>query len=130
MSDDLESLLVSGKEIDRKLVAETLSPYLRIDKETFCIRPLAIWGGLKVSVKIVLYLLARKAMIALGLALPEESASANEVVVDTGLKEGTARPALRRLLADGILAQTKEQRYYIPNHALEQVKALIAGNTE
>jgi hypothetical protein len=129
MSDDLENLLVSGKEIDRKLVAEILSPYLRIDKETFCIRPLAIWGGLKVSVKIVLYLLARKAMIALDLALPEESASANEVVVDTGLKEGTARPALRRLLADGILAQTKEQRYYIPNHALEQVKALIAGNT-
>lgn len=41
MNNELESLLVSGKEIDKKLVAEILSRYLRIDKETCGIRPLS-----------------------------------------------------------------------------------------
>jgi len=129
MNDELESLLVSGKEIDKKLVAEILSPYLRIDKETCDIRPLKTWGGLKAYIKILLYLLARKAMIALDLDLPEESASATEIMQNTGLKKGTVNPALRGLFGDGVVGQTKERRYYIPNHALEQVKVLITENT-
>jgi hypothetical protein len=129
MNDELESLLVSGKEIDKKLVTEILSPYLRIDKETSNIRPLSTWGDVKAYVKILLYLVARKAMVALGLNLPEESASATEIMQNTGLKKGTVNPALRGLFDDRVVEQTKERRYYIPNHALERVKAMITGNT-
>jgi hypothetical protein len=125
MSEDLESLLISGKEMDTKLVAQILSPYLRIDRETCDIRPLRAWTGLKAYVKILLYLLARKAMVALDLNLPEESASATEIMQNTGLKKGTVNPALRGFFKDRVIEQDEKRRYYIPNHALEEVKAII-----
>lgn len=126
MSDELESLLVNGKEVDKKLVAEILSPYLRIDKETCDIRPLSSWDDLKASRKILIYLVARKAMVALGLSLPEENASATEIMLSTGLKQGTVNPTLRRLLEGGVVAQTKERKYYIPNYAIEKVKVIVS----
>lgn len=125
MNDELENLLISGKETDKKLIAEVLSPYLRIDKDTCDIRPSSAWGELRAYMKILLYLLARKAMIALGLDLPEESASATEIMLNTGLKKGTVNPALRTLYEDRIVEQSKERRYYIPNHAIERVKAIV-----
>lgn len=125
MNDELENLFVSGKDIDRKLVAEILSPYLKIDKETCDIRPLGAWDDLKAYIKILLYLLARKAMMAFGLGLPEESASATEIMKNTGLKKGTVNPALRGLFEDRVLEQTKEKRYFVPNHAIEKVRAMI-----
>lgn len=126
MENELESLLVSGKEVNKKLVAEMLSPYLRIDKETCDIIPSSSWGDLKAYKKILLYLVARKAMIALDLNLPEENASATEIMVSTGLKQGTVNPTLRQLLEDGLLGQTKERKYYVPNFAIEKIKAIIS----
>ena len=126
MNNELESLLVSGKEVDKKLVAEILSPYLRIDKETCEIRPLGSWDDLRAYRKILIYLVARKAMVALDLNLPEENASATEIMLSTGLKQGTVNPTLRRLLEDGVVAQTKERKYYIPNYAIEKVRAIIS----
>ena len=127
MSDELESLLVSGKEIDRKLVAEILSPYLKIDKETCDIRPLSSWSDLKANIRILLYLIARKAMVALGLPLSEERASATEIMQKTGMKKGTVNPALRVLSQDRIIQQNEDRKYYVPNHAIERVKTMISG---
>jgi len=42
------------------------------------------------------------------------------------LKQGTVNPTLRRLLDDGVVAQTKERKYYIPNYAIEKVKAIVS----
>lgn len=126
MSDDLESLLVDGKELNKKLVVEILSPYLKIDRNTREIIPISLWSELKTNTKILLYLMARKAMIALGLSLPEEAASSTEIIQNTGMKKGTVNPALRVLFGDGIVAQTNSQKYYVPNHAIERVKAMVS----
>ncbi len=125
MSDELEKLLVSGKETDKKMVAEILEPFLRIDKETCDIRPLSSWSDLKANIKILLYLIARKAMVALGLPLPEERASATEVMQKTGMKRGTVNPALRDLFEDRVIEQSEDKKYYVPNYAIEKVKAMI-----
>lgn len=125
MNDELESLLVSGKEIDKKLVAEMLEPYIRIDRETCDIRPLSSWSDLKANIKVLLYLIARKAMVALGLPLPEERASATEIMQKTGMKKGTVNPALRDLFKDRVLEQSEDRKYYVPNHAIEKVKTMI-----
>jgi len=125
MNDELESLLVSGKEIDKKLVAEMLEPYIRIDRETCDIRPLSSWSDLKANIKVLLYLIARKAMVALGLPLPEERASATEIMQKTGMKKGTVNPALRYLFEDRVLEQSEDRKYYVPNHAIEKVKTMI-----
>lgn len=127
MNKDLESLLVSGKELDQKLVVEILAPYLKIDRDTCGIRPLNAWNDLKAYLKILLYLISRKAMMALELGLEEESSSATEIMRDTGLKKGTVNPALRTLFDIRVVQQTKERRYFIPNHAIEKVKAMIGG---
>lgn len=126
MTEELESLVVSGKDIDRKLVTEILTPYLRLDKDACNIRPLETWDQLKAWQKILLYLLARKAMAALGFNIAEEAATPTEVATDTGLKQGTVNPALRALTTDDRLTQWNEGgRYFIPNHAIERVKAML-----
>jgi hypothetical protein len=126
MNDELKDLLVSGKEIDKKLVAEILKPYLRIDEETCDIRPLSSWSDLKVNTKILLYLIARKAIVALGLPLPDEKASATEIMQKTGMRKGTVNPALRNLFEDRVIEQSEDKKYYVPNYAIEKVKNMIS----
>lgn len=126
MNEELESLLVSGREIDKKLVHEILSPFLRIDKETCDIRPLSSWNDLRAKTRILLYLIARKAMVALGLPLAEERASATEIMQKTGMRKGTVNPALRSLLEDDrLLEQSEDRKYNVPNYAIERVRAII-----
>ncbi len=125
MSNELDDLFVDGKEIDKKLVAEILSPYVKIDKNTCEIRPLRPWNDAKAYIKILIYLLARKAMVAWGLNI-EEAATNAQIINDTGIKRGTAHPAVRQLYSDKILEQTKEKKYYMPNYSIEKVKSMIS----
>lgn len=125
MSEELDQLIVNGKKMDRKLVAEILLPYLRLDKDTCSIRPLKAWTALSAPLKIVLYLLARKAMVALGFNLPAEGAKAGEVISSTGLKKGTALPTLRKLLADRLVDQSEDGKYLVPNYAIEYIRELV-----
>jgi DNA-binding MarR family transcriptional regulator len=126
MTDELESLVVSGKDIDRKLIAQVLSPYVKLDKDDCNVRPVEGWNKLKAYEKIVVYILSRKAMAALNFNIPSEGASASEVARDTGLKTGTVNPALRELLDDRLVDQGKDGRYFIPNHAIEKIKAMLS----
>ena len=125
MSNELDDLFVDGKEIDKKLVGEILSPYIKIDKNTCEIRPLTPWDDAKAYIRILIYLLARKAMVAWELNI-EEAASNTEIISNTGLKKGTVHPAVRQLYDVNTLEQTKEKKYYVPNHAVEKVKSMIS----
>lgn len=127
MSSELEELLVDGTQIDEGLLKGVLSPYIRIDKITCEIRPNKAWNELKPRPKILLYLLARKAMKAMNMDIDEEAASNTAVIDNTGVKKGTVHPALRQLLDEGILAQTKDKKYYIPNYSTEKVKEYISS---
>ena len=126
MSNELEDLVVSGKDLDKELVAEVLSPYLRLDKDACSIRPLGPWNELNAKEKILLYLIARKAMVALGFDLGKEGATPNEVIQDTGLKKGTVHPVLRDLLTDRMVDQSKDKRYSVPNYAIERIKNMLS----
>lgn len=123
---ELEDLVVSGKELDKKLVAEILSPYIRLDRDNRNIRPTEGWVPLSQEQKILVYLLARKAMVALNFDLTAEGAAANEVVQDTGVKKGTAHPTLRKLLGNRFLEQSKDRKYFVPNHAISQIKSILS----
>lgn len=125
---ELEELVVSGAEMDRKLMAEILTPYIRLDKENCGIRPTEEWNGLSPERRILAYLLARKAMVALGFNLPVEGAKASEVVQATGVKSGTAHPILRSLFGNRIVEQSPDRRYFVPNHAIPQVKSMLSKN--
>ena len=122
MDDALEALVISKKKLDRKLVADILSPYVRFDKDAGSILPLEAWLGLGTDLKILVYLLARKAMVLLRFGLEAEGAAASEVARDTHLKLGAVNPVLRKMYAEGILDRAKDRRYFVPNDAIERVE--------
>ena len=121
MEDELEALVIGKKQLDRKLVADILSPYVKLDRDASNISPLEAWLGLGIDLKILVYLLARKAMMLLRFDL-EEGATASEVARDTNLKLGTVNPLLRKMYAEGILDRSKDRRYFVPNDAIERVR--------
>ena len=122
---ELEDLIVSGTDLDKKLVAEILAPYVQLDKDTCAIRPTEGWTRLSNDQRILIYLLARRAMAALGFDFGSEGATATQVVTDTGVKSGTAHPALRKLLGNRLIDQSQDKRYFIPNHAIPRIKSLL-----
>lgn len=126
MDDALEALVVTEKKLNRELVAEILSPYVRLDKDACSIRPLEAWLGLGIELKILVYLLARKAMVILGFGLEAEGATVSETARDINLEQDTVKPVFRRMYAEGILDRTQGRRYFVPNDAIERIKGMIS----
>jgi DNA-binding MarR family transcriptional regulator len=122
MDDSLEALGVSEKKLDRKVLADILSPYVRLDKDTSNISPLEAWLGLGTDLKILVYLLARKAMILLRFDLETERTTASEVARDTNLKLDAVNPLIRKMYAEGILDRSKGRRYFVPDDAIDRVR--------
>ena len=124
--ESLDDLVVSGKEIDQGLVRKILAPYLRLDKDKCTIRPTEKWWELSNVMKVLLYLVARKAMKALDFPFEHEEATVSNIINEAGVKKGSAGPVLRALLADRIIDQrSKGEGYLVPNHALERIKTMI-----
>jgi len=125
MDDELEALVVSEKKLDRKLLADILSPYVRLDKDTSNISSLEAWLGLGADLKILVYLLARKAMILLRFNLEAERATASEVARDTNIKLEAVNPLLRKMYAEGIVERSKGRRYFVPDDVIDRVREKI-----
>lgn len=122
--DPLEDLVVSGKELNRELVGKILKSFLKIDRDSCSIIPGERWIKLNNESKIMLFFLARKAMKALDLAIENEGATPAEIETELGIKGGSVRPVVRKLLEQRIIARTGEGRYFVPNYSIEKIKAL------
>ena len=123
---ELEELVVSAAEMDEKLAKGILAPYVRLDKETCGIRPTEKWDELGNEEKVLLYLVARKAMRALDFPLESEEALPSKVIEQTGIRKGSAYPALRSLLEQRLIDQVgKRGGYFVPNHALPRIKSRL-----
>jgi hypothetical protein len=119
--DDLEALVIGEKKLDRKLVADILAPYVRLDRNTRNISPMEAWLGLGTDLKILVYLVARKAMMLLRFGLEAERATANEIADDTNLKLDAVNRLLRNMYAEGLLERSKGRRYFVPDDVLDRV---------
>ena len=121
----LEDLVVDAREMDRELVGTILRPYLRIDAATCEVIPLPPWDAAPNEVRVLLYLLARRAMRALDLPVPHEAASPVEIERATGIPGGSVRPALKRLLNARLVAKQAPTGYIVPNYAMSRVREYI-----
>jgi hypothetical protein len=123
----LEELLVDARELDREMVGGVLHPYLRIDRSTCEILPLPAWDDAPNEVRVLLYLLARRAMRALDLELPgsRDAASPVEIERATGIPGGSVRPALKRLLKARIVAKQGGIGYIVPNYSMSRVREYV-----
>lgn len=122
--DELEKLLVNGKEIDRQLVANILKPFLQIDRDTASIIPQEPWQKLTNEARILLFLIARRAMKALELSIEDEAAAPIEIEKETGIKGGTLRPTLKRLSDQKVISKSSHGRYFIPNYSIQRIKEM------
>jgi predicted transcriptional regulator len=121
MDDELEELVIGEKKLDRKLVADILSPYVRLDRNTRNISPLEAWLGLGTELKILIYLVARKAMVLLRFGPEAERATASEIASDINLKLDAVNRLLRSMYAEGLLDRSKGRRYFVPDDVLDRV---------
>lgn len=122
MDEELEALVISEKKLDRKGLADILSPYVRLAKDTNNISPLEAWLGLGTDLKILIYLLARKAMMILHFHLEVERASVDEIADDTNIELEAVNRLIRKLYAEGIVDRSKGRRYFVPDEAIDRVR--------
>jgi hypothetical protein len=119
----LEDLIVDASELDRELVADVLSPYVRLDRASETTYPLPAWDELKNDYKVVVLLVARKAMVALDWT-SEEALSPVEISRRSGIPGGSVRPALQRLVGRRLVVE-ESGRYRVPNWAINQIKSAL-----
>src|SRR2546428_12811626 len=124
MADLLEDLVVDETEIDRALLREVLSPYVRLAKLTGHPIPTAAFSQLSAGGKIIVYALARKAGCALGLMSGPEKATPREISEATGVKNGTTKHTVIVLAKKGVLVSDGGS-YSVPNHALPHLRDAI-----
>ena len=130
---DLEDLLVDAAQLDRALLSELLGAYVGIDAAAAGVVPKEGWARLNSDLKILVYLLARKAMVALdAVDLEVEGALPKVIEEHTGVKGGTLRPKLVRMKGEGLLSQDEGKGYFVPTHAVlrvkEQIETARSGN--
>ena len=121
----LEELLIDVDELDRDLVATVLAPYVRIDRRSCGIVPLSAWDRSSTETRVMLYLVARRAMRALGLPVERDAALPIEIARATGIPGGSVRPALQRLLKARVVAREGAMGYIVPNYAMARVREYL-----
>jgi hypothetical protein len=92
----LSRLIADDKPINLDALAETLEPYVEIQREPP--HPEFTWAGLQLTnrKKILVYLLARKAMQELAL-IETENAAPTLIEEETRIKGNAIRPILKEL---------------------------------
>jgi hypothetical protein len=128
-ADPLDRLVEDGNSLDRTLLADIVFPRARLylDGETYQIRFTPEGEKLSVREKILVYLLARKALALRNVeGKDKESVSPSEIEKATGILGGTLRPTLRKLLDERLVRQDdKDGSYNVPNYSLNAIKKLL-----
>jgi hypothetical protein len=127
--DPLSSLVVDGVEINKKLVAEVLAPYVLLDRSSGNPILLQAFHALKIEQKIVVYLLSRKAAISLGLRSGPEPATPKEIAATTGLNYDSVKPALSQMNKKR-MAQNQNGAYLIPNEQVISIRTYLPSTPE
>lgn len=122
-TDPLDKLFHSGTSVDRTLLAGLLDKRIRIYPEEGAKGIVFEIKSFTARHKILLYLLARKAMkLRDPSSLEGEEASPKEIETDLGINGGTVRPALRQLADDHLVRVNANSKYLVSNHDLDRIE--------
>lgn len=123
----LKDLIVDGGQVDESVLADVLMAYVRFDRESATVRFLPEWNARSARLKVLIYLLGRKAAaLAIGKDGYEETQGPGQISEGTGIDGNTVRPTLSGLLKDGLVAKDARKRYFVPGHVLTAVRDLLA----
>lgn len=121
--DPLDKIFTTDKEVDLQALSDILFPYIKINSEDNSIFFTDLGNNLSVNNKLIIYLLARKAL-KLKNRIEIEGVSPIEILNDTHLKDGSVHPGLKKLKDKG-LATVKEGKYFIPSYQLNIIKEIF-----
>lgn len=121
VADPLDVLFVKGDEVNRELLANLLSKYVRLD-EKGRIFPLSSFYAETNKNKVIIILLSRKA-ISLKSG-KEEAASPSELSNVIDIPDGSLRPVLRELVEEGI-ADDESSKYKIFSHTIQRCSEML-----
>ena len=125
-SDPLDSLFVKGDEVNRELLRDILSKFVRLD-EKGRIFPLGLFYTQSNKNKVLILLLARKALyLRTGM---DEAISPTELAKLSDVPEGSLRPTLR-ILVDERLVDDENSRYKVFSHAIQRCAGLLSEKHE
>src|SRR3989442_2466722 len=127
--DPLSGLVVRKQDLDRKLLAEVLAPYVRIDQDSGTIIPTPAFADLTIAERILVFLLARKAAKPLNLSTEPEELSPKAISSLTSINYDSVKPTLSQMHKKRIL-QKVGQAYLVPDHAILMVRSQLKGAKE
>lgn len=120
---ELSDLVVDESELNKELLFEVLSDFIRIGKRDNSLIPQKAYHDLKSGKKIIVVLLALKAMKTLNMR-EDEKEGPTEISKLSGVKKGTVLPRVRQLEKKGLLLN-EDGSYYIPNYNLSKAKEYV-----
>src|SRR5712691_5466515 len=101
----IETLLAEESEINENLLSQTLSPYVKIGKETGLPIFTREYAKLTNAGKILVYLLARKAAASLGVLKDTEFATPKQISEATGVAYDSTKPTLSALAKSRVVTR-------------------------
>ena len=125
--DPFDQLFVDREALDRQLLADLILPYVRLQRNTTEVIMTEEGDELTLAKRVLVYLLARKVLVATGVT-EEEGAAPAQIEKDTGIPGGSLRPTLSRLVDDKLIRADKaatKTAYFVPNHAVRQIAKLF-----
>jgi len=123
MIDPLEKLLFDREELDREMLSTVLTDLVHIDKNSGEVILTKKALQFPKRLQLLIYLAGRKAAKTLN-CLELEETPPNAIQSALGMSGGTVRGQLS-LLAKERRVASKRGNYFLPNYAVEQVKALL-----
>lgn len=124
MSDPLDRLVRKEEDLlDRDLLARALDGLAYVDKDRARVLLTADGAASSAREKMIIYLLGRKALRAVGSEIKEE-VEPKEIEKEWRIPGGTVRPNLRELAKEGVVAK-REGGYYVPVFNLEDAAKVL-----
>lgn len=122
----LEDLVVDETELNEDLLHNVLSDFIRIGKRDNSIITQSKMEELNSKKKILVVLLALKAMKELDMR-ENESAGPSQISEISGIKKGTVLPKIRELDKEGLVVN-EDGKYRVPNYNLRKTEDYILGD--
>lgn len=114
-NDPLDKIFSKPEEIDlqrKKILADILNPYARIDVENGTFMPTILWANLGSKEKILVFLIARLALSTRN-NLFTNCVTPKDVEIETEIPGGTVRPKIIELYEDKLITKNDTGGYYV-----------------
>lgn len=126
--DPLDDIFLDhAPSVDKAMVARLLKPYIQLYADSKEVLPTPEWDKLNIQQKILMWMLGLKALRLRGVITEDdEKISPSDLEKATGLKGGSIRPSLSKLLDTRMLRIDKEtNKYVLPDFAVRKIAEVL-----